>query len=183
MKKLIWLVFAAAVLVGCSANAKIPIAKDTVVTMDYTGKLKDGTVFDASSKHGQPLTFVEGEGKIIPGLEKGLVGLKVGDKKTIDVPADEAYPYNKQMIITVPKSQFPKEMNIKEGAEVATQTPNGPLQGKITKIEKDQVTVDFNPSIAGKELIFDVDILGVRKATPDEISGKVQPKPVLPKKK
>jgi len=87
------------------------------------------------------------------------------------------------MVITVPKSQFPKEMNIKEGAEVATQTPNGPLQGKITKIEKDQVTVDFNPSIAGKELIFDVDILGVRKATPDEISGKVQPTPVLPKKK
>lgn len=182
MKKLIWLVFAAAVLAGCSNNAKIAIAKDDVVTMNYTGKLKDGTVFDASSKHGQPFTFIEGEGKIIPGLDKGLLGMKAGEKKTIDIPASEAYPYQKSLVITVPKTQFPKTIDVKVGTEVASQTPNGPMQGKITKVDGDKVTVDFNLPIAGKELIFDVDILGVRKATPDELSGKVQPKPVLPKK-
>lgn len=182
MKKFTWLAFAALVLVGCSAHAKVPIGKDTVVTMDYTGKLKDGTVFDSSSVHGKPLTFIAGEGKIIPGLEKALVGMTAGQKKTVVVPASEAYPYNKNMVVTVAKSHFPKGMDIKDGAMVSTQSPNGPLQGKIIKVEKDKVTVDFNPPIAGKELIFEVHILGVRKATPEEISGKVQPKPVLPKK-
>lgn len=181
MKKLIWLVFAAAVLGGCSSNAKISIGKDTVVTMNYTGKLKNGTVFDASSKHGRPFTFVEGEGKIIPGLEKGIIGLKVGDKKTIDIPASEAYPFQKSMVVTVAKNKFPKTIDVKVGTVIASQTPNGPLQGTITKVKGDQVTVNFNLPIAGKELVFDVDILGVRKATPDEIAGKVQPKPVLPK--
>lgn len=183
MKKTTWLVFAAAVLVGCSTNAQVPIGKDTVVTMDYTGTLKNGTVFDSSSQHGQPFTFIQGEGQIIPGLAKGLAGLKTGDTKTIVVPAAEAYPYNKNMVVTVPKSQFPKGMDIKDGVEVASRTPNGTLQGKITKVGKDTVTVDFNLPIAGKELIFKVHILGVRKATSDEISGKVKPTPVLPKKK
>lgn len=93
----------------------------------------------------------------------------------IVVPVDEAYPQNKKMVVTVAKSQFLKGRDIKKGVEVASQTPNGPLQGRITKAENDKVTVDFNPPIAGKELIIDVNILGVRKATAKEISGKVAP--------
>lgn len=178
MKKLLLLAFAAVVLAGCS-KAAVPIGKDTVVTMNYTGKLKDGKVFDSSAQHGQPFTFIDGEGKIIPGLEKGLAGLVAGDKKTIVVPADEAYPYNKNLVITVSRDKLPTTMTVKVGGEVATQTPNGPLAGQITKVEGKQVTIDFNPPIAGKELIFDVHILGVRKATPEEIAGKVPPKPVI----
>lgn len=182
MKRFILLVLAVGLVAVWGVSAKTPIGKNTVVTLNYTGKLKNGKVFDSSSRHGQPLTFIEGQGQIIPGLAKGLSGLVAGDRKTIVVPPKEAYPYNKNMVITVDRSRLPKTMNVKVGAGVISRSANGTFQGRITKVVGKKVTIDFNPPIAGKELIFKVHILGVRKATKAEISGKVPPKPVLPKK-
>lgn len=163
-------------LVGCS-NAKLPVAKDTVVSFNYTGKTSDGTVFDSTAGR-EPLTVIIGEKKIIPGLEKGLMGMKVGDKKTIAVAAADAYgPHRDDMVINVPMSNFPKDMELKEGMQLALQTPQGPLPAVVVKIEKDSVKMDFNPPLAGKDLTFDVQIVSVRKATADEISGKASVQP------
>ncbi len=155
----------------------VPVAKDTVVTMSYVGKTTDGNVFDSTAGRA-PLTVVIGEGNIIPGLEKGLMGMRAGDKKTIDVAAADAYgPRRDNLVFDVPKSSFPPDLQLKAGLEVVSQTPQGPLPARIVEIDKDTVKVDFNHPLAGKDLIFDVQVLDVRKATPDEISGKVQPAP------
>ncbi len=158
-----------------AANEGLSVEKDTVVTLNYTGTLADGTVFDTSiGKH--PLTFVEGEGRMIPGFEKALVGMKAGQSKTFTVPANEAYGApDKNLIVDVPRAQFPKDMQLTVGEHVARQTAQGPIPGVITAIGADAVTVDFNSPLAGKALTFKVEIISVRKATPEEISGKIAP--------
>ena len=179
MHKIAYAVLAALVLAGCSAG-KMAVAKDTVVTLNYTGKLADGTVFDTSIGK-SPLTFVEGAGTMIPGFEKAVLGLKAGQKKTFTLTPAEAYGEpNKALIIDVPKSQFPATMDVKAGMHVARETPQGAIPGVITKVGTSTVTVDFNSPLAGKTLTFTVDILSVRKATAAEISGKVQPAPPAP---
>jgi peptidylprolyl isomerase len=177
-------VFSVLTLTACAGQKKIPVAKDTVVTVNYTGTLADGSVFDTSIADGkEPLTFVAGEGNMIPGFESALMGMFAGDSKTFTIPAAQAYgPYDKDKVVDVPRSQFPADMDIKEGMAVGRQTDAGTLRGTITKISKDTVTVDFNSPLAGKDLTFNVQVLDVRKATADEISGKAQPAPPAPKK-
>lgn len=156
-------------------NAGLTVAKDTVVTLNYTGTLADGTVFDTSIGK-PPLTFVEGEGHMIPGFEKGIMGMKAGQSKTFTIPASEAYGEpNKNLVVGVPKNQFPKDMVLKVGERVARQTSQGPIPGVITAIGSDTVTVDFNSPLAGKDLTFTVEIISVLKATPAEIAGKTGP--------
>lgn len=181
MHKIAYALLAALALAACSAG-KMAVAKDTVVTLNYTGKLSDGTVFDTSVGK-TPLTFVEGEGRMIPGFEKAILGMKPGQKKSFTIPPSEAYGEpNKSLIIDVPRAQFPASMDVKVGMHVARETPQGAIPGLVTKVGKDTVTVDFNSPLAGKTLTFDVDILDVTKATPEEISGKVQPPPPAPPK-
>ncbi len=161
----------AAALAGCAAN--LPVGKDTVVTFNYTGKTAGGTEF-GSTFGKQPITVLIGEHNIIPGLEKGMMGMRVGEKKTIQVPAAEGYgPHEASLVIQVPRDRFPKGEDVKAGMEFMTQGPQGPVPVKIVKVDKDAVTVDMNHPLAGKNLVFDVQIVKVRKATPDEIAGKV----------
>jgi len=177
MKRFIFIAIAAVALAGCSSAKNLPVAKDTVVTLNYTGTLKDGTVFDTSVGK-TPLIFVAGEGKMIPGFEKEIMGMKPGQEKTFTIPAADAYGEpNKDLIVDVPRTQFPASMDIKEGMHVARQSAQGPIPGVITKVGADTVTVDFNSPLAGKDLTFKVNIVSVTKATPDEISGKVEPTP------
>jgi len=186
MRKISYLLFVApllAFLAGCSTPTLI--AKDTVVTFNYTGKTSDGNVFDSTTGK-QPLTVIFGEGNLIPGLEKAMMGMKPGEKKSINVQAADAYgPHHDEMVLDVPISSFPKDMQLTEGEELVSQTPQGPLPIKIVKIDKDTVKVDLNHPLAGKDLTFDVQVISVRKATPDELSGKTpvgQPKPAAPAK-
>ena len=174
MRKILYLLFVAlilALIAGC-ANPPIPIAKDTVVTFNYPGKTNDGTTFDTTTGK-EPFTVLFGEGNMIPGLEKSMMGLKPGDKKTITILAADAYgPHRDEMVLDVPKSTFPKDMKLTEGEQLVSQTPQGPMPLKIVKIDTDTVKVDLNHPLAGKDLTFDVQVITVRKATADEISGK-----------
>jgi len=177
----LFLIFAL-VLSGCAAN--LPVAKDTVVTFNYTGKTSDGTEFGTTVGK-QPITVLIGEHNIIPGLEKGMIGMKAGEKKTVQVPAAEGYgPHQASLVIQVPRDKFPKGEELKAGMEFMTQGPQGPMPVRIDKVDKDTVTVDMNHPLAGKDLVFDIQVVSVRKATADEIAGKVPitPVPTKPEK-
>lgn len=141
-----------------------------VVTIHYTLTDAEGTVLD-SSRGGEPLSYLEGAQNIIPGLEKELLGAKAGDKKTVKVPAAEAYGEKRQdMVMQVPKSQFPADMKFKVGDRFRGGADGHAPIFTVASIETDTVTLDGNHPLAGKDLNFDVEVTEVRDATSDEMS-------------
>jgi peptidylprolyl isomerase len=161
------LLLALAVL-GC---APATVKDRKVVQMSYKGTLSDGTSF-GQSEPGKPLEFMVGTGRLIPTLEKALIGLKVGDKKKVEVKAADAYgEYDKSAVQEVPKTQFPKDLAITVGEHYRVQTPQGPITVTITAVKDKTVTVDFNHPLAGKDLTFDIEIVKIRDATKEEIAA------------
>ncbi len=152
------------------------ISNNMLVKMHYKGTLDDGSVFDDSNGK-DPLEFVFGLGMIIPGLESELEGLKARDKKTIKVESKDAYgPVISEAIQEVPKSQFPPELKLEVGAQLAAQGPHGVIPVRIADIKEDSVVVDMNHPLAGKDLTFEVEIVEVRESTPEDIH-KFMPQP------
>lgn len=134
----------------------------------YTLKDKDGNVID-SSLEASPLLFLEASGQIIPGLEKEIVDLNVGDKKNVEVKAAEAYgEVIEDLKITVQKSQFPEgqELNIGDQFQV-TNEQHAPIF-TVVEIEGDDVHVDGNHPLAGHDLFFDIELTEKRDATDEE---------------
>lgn len=146
------------------------IEKNKVVSMHYTGKLSDGSVFD-SSEGKEPLEFIYGNGTIIPGLEEELEGLKVGDKKSIEhIPSDKAYGQRQEEAMQeVPKDQLPQDVELQEGMQLAAQGPQGVIPVTLAQIKDESVIVDFNHPLAGKDLSFEVEIADVREPTETEL--------------
>lgn len=131
------------------------------VSINYTGSLEDGTVFDSTEPDGrEPLAFTVGEGTMIPGFEKGVLGMSVGETKDIKMGPDDAYGEWDERAL----QQFPIE-KMPEGTEVGTQlqTSQGG-RAVVTKIEDDLVTVDLNHPLAGKTLSFTVELLSCEPA-------------------
>jgi peptidylprolyl isomerase len=139
------------------------IAKEgNTVQVSYTGKLADGIIFDSSAGKG-PLEFILGEGRVIPGFENAVVGMKVGEKKTVNIPAADAYgPYRPELTIDVPLAQLPSGMTPQVGQQMQSRTENGTvIVVIITKVNETSVTVDANHPLAGKDLIFDIELLKI----------------------
>ncbi|MCB1438832.1 MAG: peptidylprolyl isomerase [Nitratireductor sp.] len=136
-------------------------AGDTV-RIHYTGTLEDGSKFD-SSEGRDPLEFAVGQGQIIPGLDKAIPGMKVGDKKQVTVPAAEAYgEFNPQAMQTVPRSQVPAEIPLEVGLGLQLQTPNGQvIPATVSEVTEESVTLDMNHPLAGKDLTFDFEVVGI----------------------
>jgi len=132
------------------------------VRIHYTGTLEDGETFD-SSRGRDPLEFEVGSGQIIPGLDKALPGMEVGQTKTVDVPADEAYgmpdPDAKQ---AVPRDQIPEDIPTDPGTRLQMQTPEGRVV-PVTVIEASdtEVTLDANHPLAGQDLKFEVELVEI----------------------
>jgi len=161
------LLLLALAVVGC---APATVQQKKVVQITYVGTLTDGSVFSQSEKD-KPLEFLVGGGKIIPSLEKGLIGLRVGDKKKISVKAADAYgEYDKGALQEVPKDRFPKDSTFSVGEKFLVQTPNGPYPVKIAEVRDKTVIVDFNHPLAGKDLTFDVVVVKIRDATTTELA-------------
>jgi FKBP-type peptidyl-prolyl cis-trans isomerase SlyD len=139
-----------------------------VIGFHYTLKDTDGNVID-SSEGQAPLLFLEGSGMIIPGLEKELVALNVGDKKTVEVVAADAYgTVIQDLIIDVQKSQFPEGTDLKVGDQFqVNEEPTAPIF-TVIKIEGEAVTLDGNHPLAGVDLVFDVEMTEKREATEEE---------------
>lgn len=143
--------------------------KQKVVSFHYTLKDKAGTVLDSSSGD-DPLSYLEGVGQIIPGLERQLQGAKVGDKKSVQVSAAEAYgEHDKDLIVEVPRNVIPKS-DVQVGDQFHAQGEDGePRVVVVTAVGDKTVTVDGNHPLSGQDLHFDVEITEVRDATEEEI--------------
>jgi FKBP-type peptidyl-prolyl cis-trans isomerase SlyD len=145
------------------------IADDVVVTLDYTLTV-NGEVVDSTAGI-DPISFLQGYENIIPGLERELYGLKVGDQKNVSVPAKDAYgEIDPDAIVDVPRSDIPKDIPLKPGIELQVSNEDGELlDAVITSIAKNSVRLDFNHPLAGKNLNFEVTIVDLRVADADEI--------------
>jgi peptidylprolyl isomerase len=132
------------------------------VKVHYTGKLNDGSVFD-SSENKEPLEFELGSGKLIPGFEKAVTGLSVGDSTTVTIPAGEAYgDVNEELILNVQKDRLPADIQPEVGMQLQVQQPNGqPVPVVISEVKDDQVILDANHPLAGKDLIFDIEVVEI----------------------
>ena len=148
------------------------VEKNKVVTFHYTLKDKEtGEVLDSSQYHGEPLKVLIGANNIIPGLERQMEGMEVGEKKTIEVKAEEAYGQKDESLIQkVPREYF-QGIELQKGMPLQAQTPDGQIINLIVvDFNDNEVIVDMNHPLAGKDLVFDVEIVDVRDATLEEIS-------------
>ncbi len=131
--------------------------------MHFTLSLADGTVAD-STREGEPLRFVMGDGTLIEGLELVLYGLKRGDRQCLSIEPRDAFGFpDEENIHTMPRSEFPTEIQLEAGLIIGFTTPSGEeVPGAIQEIKDEEVVVDFNHPLAGHEVIFDVEILEVK---------------------
>lgn len=134
---------------------------NSTVSVNYTGRLEDGTVFDSSLNPGrEPLSATLGQGALIPGFEKGLLGMSIGESKTVNIPCIEAYgELNEQLIAEVPKDRVPE--GVTEGQMLQTTTQQGPMNVVVKEVRDDVVILDANHPLAGKDLIFDLEVISI----------------------
>ena len=142
-----------------------------VVTFNYTLKDENGEMLDSTEKGG-PFTFITGNMQVLPGLEEALGSMIIGSKKNIKLAAVDAYgEYDEGAVQKVKRNLFPEEAELEIGLTYFAHSPEGQhLQFVITEMENDDITVNFNHPLAGKNLEFDVHLLDVRDATPEEIN-------------
>lgn len=132
------------------------------VRLHYTGTLSDGSVFD-SSEGRDPLEFTVGAGHVIVGLDKALPGMSVGDTKTVEIAAEEAYgPYMDDARQEVPRSQIPPTIDLQEGMQLQMQMPSGrAVPVTVAEVSDESVILDANHRLAGKDLTFAIEIVSI----------------------
>ena len=149
--------------------SKDSVQNGVVVSMEYTLKI-DGEVID-SSEGQDPLEFLTGHGNIISGLEREMIGMKVGDSKDVVVaPADGYGEYDEDAYLDVPKDQFPNDMPVEEGLELTVRDDSGEARyARIESIADETVSLNFNHPLAGDELHFNVKVVNLREPTDEEL--------------
>ena len=137
------------------------------VKVHYHGKLDNGDTFDKSEGR-EPLEFEVGSGMVIKGFDDGVTGMSVGEKKTIVIPAENAYgPQNPDMLIEMPKERFPQDMEIEVGMPLSMSDGQGQqFQVMITEIRDEVVLLDANHPLAGKDLTFDLELVEIVGSKP-----------------
>lgn len=133
------------------------------VRVHYKGTLEDGTVFD-SSEGGEPLEFEVGTGKIIEGLEKGIMGMEEGEERQLSVPPEKAYgPHRDDMVGKLPAEQT-ANLDVQPGSEIQVQTKQGEvIKARVIQVVEDGVIVDTNHPLAGETLNFEVKLIGLER--------------------
>ncbi|WP_368344370.1 peptidylprolyl isomerase [Pelagovum sp. HNIBRBA483] len=139
-------------------------AGDTV-RIHYTGTLTTGETFD-SSEGRDPLEFVVGSGQIIPGLDKALPGMEMGEKKTVQVPCVEAYGESDPSAMqSIPRGQIPENIPVEPGTQLQMQAPSGQVVPVVVvSANEEEVVLDANHPLSGKDLIFAIEIVGINAA-------------------
>ena len=143
-------------------NVMSKIETNSTVTVHYTGKLDDGSVFDSSLNEGrEPLTATLGQGQLIPGFESGLVDMIVGESKTIEIEPSDAYgEVNPELVQEVEKERVPEGVAVDQMLQA--NTPMGVMNFRVTEVKDDTVVLDGNHPLAGKKLIFDLEVVGIQ---------------------
>lgn len=143
------------------------VKKGDKIKVHYHGRLTSGETFD-SSEGREPLEFEVGSGMVIKGFDDGVTGMEVGEKKTINIPVGEAYgTSNPEMVIEMPKDRFPKDMELEVGMPLGMSNPEGQqFQVVVKEIKDDSVILDANHPLAGKDLIFDLELVEINGGKP-----------------
>ena len=151
-------------MTGCNAGPDAAQAKNgNTVQVNYTGKLADGTVFDTSIGR-EPLEFTLGAGQMITGFEKAVFGMKVGEKKTVTIPADEAYgPHLDEQVAEIPREKLPSDVTPEVGQQLVMRQADGrEILATITEVSDETVTIDANHHLAGKDLTFEIELVKIQ---------------------
>lgn len=136
------------------------VAQGDTVQVYYTGAFTNGTVF-GSNLGGQPLNFTVGSDQVIQGFGLAVIGMRLNQAKTVEIPANEAYgEVNPQLIIKVPLSAFGNR-TVQEGMMVTENSTSGEMQGTVTSVNSTTATIDFNPPLAGQTLVFTIRVVGI----------------------
>jgi FKBP-type peptidyl-prolyl cis-trans isomerase SlyD len=147
------------------------VSKDKVVTFHYVIKDKEtGEVIEDSKEHGEPAKVLFGRNLLIEGLEKGMMGMEEGERRTIEVKPEEGYgEVDPELIQKVPREYF-GDIKLERGMTLRAQIPDGQIIDlRVVDFDDQNVIVDLNHPLAGKTLIFEVEVIKVRDATPDEL--------------
>ena len=136
------------------------IKSGDTISVEYTGKFQNGTVFD-TSKGQAPLKFTVGSGMMINGFDQAVVGMKQGETKTVVIEPEEGYGLrDEEFYVDIPKMHFPEDIPLTEGLQLELQDPDGrPVPASVAEIREDVVRMDINHFLAGKTLEFDITVL------------------------
>ena len=174
MGRLIQILIIASVLIlsGCvgeETELQTDTGKNTVqaktgdtVKVHYTGKLDDGTLFDSSIDR-DPLQFTIGSGQVIVGFDQGVIGMALGESKTVKIPAEQAYgPYREDLVLVVGRNELAENMEPEVGQELLSQQPNGQIISfKVIEVSESNLTLDANHRLAGKDLTFEIELVEI----------------------
>ncbi len=132
------------------------------VRIRYTGRLDDGTVFETSYES-KPLRFKIGKSRLMPAFQGAVVGMRPGESRTVNVTADRAYgPLRKEMVVAVDRDKFPEDFKPYVGQELDICQQDGkPFPAKVIEVSESSVTLDANHALAGKDLISDIELVGI----------------------
>lgn len=149
--------------------SKQTVTDGQVVAMEYTLHV-DGKMIDSSAQ-GEPLQYLHGAANIIPGLEREVEGMSIGESKKVIVSAADGYgEMDEDAFVDVPRKEFPEDMPLNPGVEMELTTPDGqPMYARIDSVEEDIVHLNMNHPLAGKELHFEVKVIAMRDATEEEM--------------
>ena len=136
--------------------------KGNTVKVHYTGKLKDGTIFDSSESR-EPIEFTLGDGNMIKGFDAAVQGMNVGDDKSVTIPSEEAYGEKKEeMMVDIPVAQVPADIKPEVGMDLSIQNQEGqPMPVKVVHVDEEKITLDANHPLAGQDLIFDIKLVEI----------------------
>lgn len=152
------LVLGLVIIGGCSMQK---VKDGDTIKVHYTGSLDNGTVFD-SSEGRDPLEFTVGAHRVIPGFEKGVIGLKVGETKTIHIPAAEAYgPVRPELTQDLPRSIVPANVTLEVGKELVLSARGQPIPVRVLAFDNETITFDMNHPLAGQNLNFNLTVVEI----------------------
>ena len=160
----VFLILGSILMPGCNAGHDTAQAKNgNTVQVNYTLKLADGTVFE-TSVGSEPLEFTLGAGQMIPGFEKAVLGMKVGEKKTVTIPSNEAYgPHRDEQIVELPREKLPSGLTPEVGQQLVMRQADGrEIVVVITEVSDETVTIDANHPLAGKDLTFEIELAKIQ---------------------
>ena len=140
------------------------VKENNTIKVNYTGKLSNGQIFDTSEGK-EPIEFVLGQGRLIPGFEKGLIDMKLNEKKTIEIEKDQAYgDVNYNLIQEIKKTDLPQDMEPKVGMGLVSKSPDGKeINLMVVEVKDESIVIDGNHPLAGHDLIFDVEVVEIKE--------------------
>ena len=139
------------------------VKQGDTVKVHYTGKFKDGTVFESSFDR-EPLKFIVGKNQVIAGFEKAIVGMSEGETKTFDVPPSDGYgEYRKELVATVERAKLQQEIKPELGLrlQISQGDKSPPAIVTVTSFTETHITLDANPPLAGKDLVFEIKLVEI----------------------